>query len=164
MACGATAGVTSGSFFQLVMIVLRVSQGFGGGLVVRGGEVDDGLAQHAAHAGFFCYTRDHILEVIHVGVGGDAAAQHFQDAEARAARDEVFVYVVGFGGEDVLLQPFIEGEIVRQAAEEAHGGVGVAVDQARKDERASSVEPACRCGIVRFDVRCVCRRPGWYRR
>ena len=138
--------------FPVGEIVLRVSQGLGGSFVVRGGEVDDRLAQDAAHAGFFCYARDDILEVIHVGVGGDAAAQHFQDAEPRAARHEVFVYVVGFGGEDVLLQPFIEGEIVGQAAEEAHGGVGVAVDQAGKNQGAFCVEPGCRCGIVRFDV------------
>ncbi len=77
--------------FPTVDVLLRVRQGRGRRLMIRRGEIDDRLAQHAAHAGFFCYARDYVLEVVHVGVGRNAAAQHFEHAKTRAPKDELFV-------------------------------------------------------------------------
>ena len=60
-----------------------------GVLLSATGKADDGLAEHAAHAGFLGRLRHHVLEVVHVGEGGGAGEQHFEAAEARAPADEI---------------------------------------------------------------------------
>ena len=89
-------------------IALGELERVGGGLGVGDGEADDGLAQHAAHAGLFGHFRHHVLEVVHVGEGGGAAKQHFEAAEARAPAHEIGRDVLGFGGEDVFFEPVLE--------------------------------------------------------
>src|SRR5579875_3948642 len=105
-------------------------------LVVGNGKIDEGFAENAAHAGLFGDAGNFILEIVHVGVSGDAAPNHFQHAEARAQFDEIGSDVAGFGGKNVLLQPVVEGEVVGEAAKESHGGVTVAVDEAGHDDFA----------------------------
>src|ERR1700728_741096 len=111
--------------------------------VIGGGEVEDGFAEHSAHAGFFGDLRGYVLEVIHVSEAGDAAAEHFEDAETRAPEDEILGYVACFGGEDVSLEPVVERMVFGDAAEQAHGGVHVAVDHARHQDAAPGVDRLC---------------------
>ncbi len=140
----------SGSPFQWLKIFLRVLKSLGHGLVIRRGEIDDRFAQHAAHTRFFGGARDGVFKVIHVGVAGDAAAQHFEHAEARSPGDEILGYVASFGGENVFLEPVVEREVVGDSAEQAHRGVRVAVDQAGENEGAARVDDFC--GVeLRFD-------------
>ena len=91
----------------------------GGRLVVGHREADDRLAEHAAHARFLGRLRHHVLEVVHVGEGGGAAEQHFQAAEARAPADEIGRDVLGLRREDEFLQPVLQLQVVRDAAEQA---------------------------------------------
>ena len=79
------------------------------------------------------------LEVVHISISGNATANHLGHAQARAPLDEVLGDVLGLGGEDVFLQPIIEGVVVGEAAEQAHGCVGVPVDQAGQDQCAACV-------------------------
>ena len=72
------------------------------GFIVRGGEIDEGFAQDAAHARGFGFFGDGIFEVVHVGKSGDAAANHFRSGEARAPTDEIFGDIFGFGGENIF--------------------------------------------------------------
>ena len=142
-------------------VFLRVGQGRGRGLVVGRREIQDRFAEHAAHAGFLGHARDHVLEVIHVGVRGNTAAQHFQDPQPRAPENEIFGHISRFGGEDVPLQPVVERMILRDAAEQAHRGVGVAVDHAGQHQRAARVNRLLRGASFRFEIRALAD-PGDY--
>jgi len=102
------------------------------------------LAQNAAHAGGLSFARDGVLEVIHVRIGGDAAADHLQCRQARAPSDELLGDVARFGGEDVLLEPVLKRQIIGNAPEENHGGVAVRVDQAGQDQLAAGQNAPCR--------------------
>ena len=53
-------------------------------------------------------------------------------------------------GKDVGVQPVVEGEIFGDAAEQAHGGVAVAIDQAGHYDRAAGIDDFCRL-VFRFD-------------
>ena len=103
-------------------------------------EADDGLPEHAAHARLFGRLGHHVLEVVHVGEGGCAAEQHFSAGEARSPADEVGRDVLGLGREDVFLEPVLQPEVVGDAAEQGHGGVGVGVDEAGSDQRIGAVQ------------------------
>ena len=138
-------------------VFLRVRQGRCGRLVVGRREIQDCFAEHAAHAGFLGDTRDHVFEVIHVCVGGDPAAQHFEHAEPRAPENEILGDVSRFGGEDVSLQPIVERMVLCYAAEQAHRRVGVAVDHAGQHQRAAGVNRLFRAAGFRFEVARACR-------
>ena len=60
--------------------------------------------------------------------------------EARGPDDEVFGDVASFGGKNIFIEPFIEREIVGDAAKEAHSGVSVGIDQAGHDDAAVGVD------------------------
>ncbi len=62
------------------------------------------------------------------------------------------VHVLGFGGEDEFLQPVLQAEVVGDAAEQAHGGVGVGVDQAGRKDGFGPVEALLRLEL-RVDLR-----------
>ena len=133
-------------------ILLGVRERRSGSFVIGRRKIQDGFAEHTAHAGFFRDARDDVLEVIHVGVGGDSAAQHFEDAQARAPENEIFGDVPRFGGEDVALQPVVERMVFGNAAEQTHRGVRVAVDHAGQDERAAGVDRLFRVAGFRFEI------------
>src|SRR5271154_4407609 len=116
--------------FPVVEEFLGVGEGLGERFIVWRGKIDDGFTEDAAHACFFGGAGDGVFEVVHVRVSGGAAAQHFQDCQARAPDGEVFGDVARFGGKYVIVQPLVERQIIGDAAKQAHGGVGVAVDEA----------------------------------
>ena len=109
-------------------------------LVVGSREVDEGFAQHAAHAGFLGLFRDGIFEVIHVREGGHAGTDLLSRGETRSPAHKFLGHVLGFGGENVLVEPVVERHVVVQAAEQRHRDVGVAVDEAGQNERVFRVD------------------------
>ncbi len=100
-------------------------------LRVRRRESDDGLAQNASHAALFRCLRDQVLEIVHVGEGRGTAEKHFETRQAGAPANEVRSDVAGFGGKDVFLEPVLQPQVVRDAAEQDHSGVRVGIDQPR---------------------------------
>src|SRR4029077_7831274 len=109
-------------------------------LVVRDRKVDPSFAENAAHAGGLGFFGDGILEIVHVRESSHAAANHLGGREARAPTDEIFGDVFGFGGEDIIFQPYVERDVVLEATQKSHGNVGVAVDETRQDEVASGID------------------------
>jgi len=117
-----------------------VAKGFAGGQTlgdvivgiagVVAGKFQRGDAERCAHAEFRRRLGGGVGKEIHVIETGDAAAQHFGAGQARAVEHELARYVGGFGRPDVLLQPFLQGQVVGNAAHQAHRGVRVQVDQA----------------------------------
>jgi hypothetical protein len=78
--------------------------------------------------------------------------------------DEVFRHVLCFGGEDVLLQPVVQGMVVGEPAKEAHGRMRMAIDQPREDQRAAGVNRS-KGPMLRFDFGSLadcCNKPVAY--
>ena len=111
--------------------------GFGG---VGRGEIDDRLAEHAAHAGEAGGAGDFILEVVHVGEGRHPALDHLDDAMERAPVHDLAVDEVFLEGKYEAPQPV--GHVVPQPAEDGHGGVRVGIHHARQHQGSAGVEGA----------------------
>ncbi len=114
-------------------------------------EADHGLAQNAAHAGFFRGFGDAVLEIIHVDERGGAGEHHFEARQARAPQDEIGRYVLGLGRKDEFVEPVLHHHVVGDAAEQRHGGVGVRVDQPRHQNGIRAVEVLARLKLL-FDI------------
>ena len=127
-------------------------QRIGGSLVIRGREADDGFADHAAHPGLFSGLGDNVLEVVHIGVRGRAAEQHFEAGQSRAPADEIGRDVLLLGGENVFLEPILQTQIVGDSAEQRHRRVAVGVDEAGRDEIVGPVDTLFRLKAL-FDLR-----------
>jgi len=67
---------------------------------------------------------------VHVVEGRDAAAQHLAAGEHRAVVDERVGYQGGLDRPDPLVQPALERQVVGDAAQQAHRGVAMQIDQA----------------------------------
>src|SRR4029077_16821124 len=83
--------------------------------------------------------------------GGFATAYHFGGPQARAPADEVFRDVLGFGRENIVLEPDVEGDVVLEAAQESHGNVSVAIDETGEHEMARCIDASRRC-VLGFDL------------
>jgi hypothetical protein len=109
------------------------------------GKVDDGLPEHAAHAGELGGAGDFLLEVIHVHHRGDATLDHLDDPVQGAPVDELAVHEVFLEGKDETPQPV--GDVVAQPAKHGHRRVGVRVDHAWEHEIASRID-RLRCRVA----------------
>ena len=107
---------------------------------VGGGEADHVRAGDRADAGVDRCPGHVVTEVVHVREGGRAALQHLDRGEQGPPVDEVGGDERGLGGEDVVVEPGHEGEVVGEAAQQRHRGVAVRVDQAGDDEVAGGVD------------------------
>ena len=119
---------------------LRVVEGLLRRFVVWSGKIDDSFGEHAAHSGFFCHARNGIFEIVHIAIGGRSAAQHFEKTQPRSPNHKILCDVARFGRENIFLEPLVERKIIGNAAEEAHGCVGVAVDQSGHDDATACVD------------------------
>ena len=81
---------------------------------------------------------DLVAEVVHLRDGGDAKAQALGDGELGGSLDAAAVEPV-LPGEDAVVQPLVEGQVVAIAPEDGHGQVDVAVDEARHQHHAGAV-------------------------
>ena len=109
-------------------------------LEVRRGEADDRLTEDRAESRFVDRLRDGLLEVVHVDEGRRAAPRHLDRGEERAPVAELLVDVSRLGGKDEVVQPLHELHVVRDAAQERHGDVAVAIDEPRDDEHSRGID------------------------
>ena len=117
----------------------KVVVGIGG---ITGGELDGDDAENRAHSDPFCCRGGSPGKKIHVVEGGDAAAQHFCAGQQGARLHEIRRGMARFGRPDTLRQPAHQGQVVGIAAQQAHGGVGVKVDQAARSGPANQASAA----------------------
>src|SRR6267143_349921 len=73
--------------------------------------------QCAAHSGRLRFFGDGILEVVHVGERGDAAADLFGCGEPSAPAHKILVYVFRFGRKNGFCQPFFQRHVIFQTPE-----------------------------------------------
>ena len=105
----------------------------------RGREVDDPLGGHTAQAGIQAGARRLVLEEVAVGHAGHPGEQQFGRGQPAAPVHRLRVDVAGLGREDVVGEPVGQRQVVGQTAEQGHGQVTVAVDQAGQGELSLSV-------------------------
>ena len=113
---------------------------FGRRLRVGDRELDDRLPEHAAQAGLARRLRDLLLEVVHVGEGRRARLDHLERGQPRAGAHELRRHGLGFGREDVLLQPVHQRQVVGEPAIHHHRRVRVGVDQPGQDDLVARVD------------------------
>ena len=104
-----------------------------GGAVIGRRKIVEHLAHHRPDAGLGCGPGHVAGKEIHVGEGGGAGEQHFGHRQLRAPIDKIAVELA-LGGKNVLIEPFFQRQVVGQAAEQGHGGMGVGIDEAGKDQ------------------------------
>ena len=85
---------------------------------------------------------------VHVAEEGRAGRDHLADGEFVAAPDVVRGHLC-LGGPDIFLDPGLQGDVVRRAAQQGHGGVGVGVVEGRKDGRPVGLDHAVGHGVLR---------------
>ncbi len=69
--------------------------------------------------------------------------------------NKLLVYPVRFGRPDMLIQPFFQGQVISQAAQQGHGGVCVGIYKARNQQVFCQFE-FCICLVT--DARLLCRQ------
>ena len=97
----------------------------------RGRHVEDDEAEHGAHPGVSRDLPHHVRKKVHVVETGGASPQHLDRGEAGAGSDEPFVHEPGLGRPDLLREPDVERQVVGEAPEQGHRGVGMGVDEPR---------------------------------
>ena len=113
--------------------VLAELEARGGGAVVGRRKVVKHLAHHRPDAGLGRGPGHVVGKEIHVGEGGGAGQQHLGHRQLGAPIDEIAVEAA-LGGKDVIIEPFFQGQVVGQAPEQGHGGMGVGIDEAGEDQ------------------------------
>ena len=139
---GADEGVTAVFVVQgqaLAQVVLRAAR-------PGGGEVEDDEPHHRPHPRLVGGARGLVGVEVHVVEAGDAAAQHLRHGQLGAVEDELGGDEALLRRPDVFLQPGHQGQVVGEAAQEVHGGVGVGVHQA--GDEGVAVEGQLRRGAV----------------
>ena len=81
---------------------------------------------------------------VHVTAGRGSPLEHFEQCQLGAVPDEITGNPTRFAGPDVLAQPEFQREIVCQAAEQRHGGMGMGVYQSRKQHVGGTVDAGSR--------------------
>src|SRR5690606_22602235 len=64
---------------------------------------------------------------IHVGKAGGAALDHLCHGQLGAVTDKLLADPLIFGWPDVIFQPFLQGLIISEAAQQAHGSVAMRI-------------------------------------
>ncbi len=109
-------------------------------LIVRGGKVEDGLAQYAAHAGGLRFLGDGVLKVIHVCKRGHASANLLRRCQSCAPAHKFFVHVLRFRRENEFRQPLFQRHVILQTPEQGHRHMRVAVDESRENQLAARID------------------------
>jgi hypothetical protein len=121
------------------------------GAVIGRGKIVEHFPHHRPHAGGLGGAGHGIFEQVHVAKAGGSGQDHFGTAEQRA-RMHLFWVQQGLGGKNVVVEPVHQRQVVGQAPEQGHGGVGVGVDQAGHDDAAGGVDRLF--GRKRSDLGC----------
>ena len=109
-------------------------------LVIGYRKINHRFAQNSAHACFESLVGNCIFEVVHIAVGRRATANHLSQTQARAHPHEVLCHVFGFCRKNVFRQPFLQIEIVRDAAKQSHRHVGMAIDETGNNDLSIGVD------------------------
>ncbi len=99
----------------------------------RRAAVDDRRADHHPQVVRAREARDFLGKEIHVGEAGDACREHLAHRKLRAAPHELRVHATALDGPDRLVEPLHQRAADRKAAQQAHGRMGVRVDESRQD-------------------------------
>ena len=91
------------------------------------------------HAGFCNDVADIVAEVIHVGQARYAEFQTFRDRQRRRRAHAPAVEPV-FAREDIVVEPFLQLQIVCIPAQQLHRKMRVAVDQSRHQDHTGRVD------------------------
>ena len=92
---------------------------------------------------------DRVAVIVHVGHRRHAEAQTLRDRQLRRRLDRAVVQM-GLAREDVVVQPFLQFQVVSIAAQNGHRQVRVAVDEARHEHHAAAVDDGLRLLLGRF--------------
>ena len=95
------------------------------------GEIVDHLADGGAQAGVLHRAGGLGREEVHVNEAGDPVLDHLHAGQHGPPVDLVAGEPL-LHGEDVLLQPLLQSQVVGHPAHEGHGRVGVGVDEPRR--------------------------------
>ena len=126
--------LTGGEFFKVELVAEEHRH------AARDVRLDAGLRHGLA---------DGVAVVVHVGNRRHAEAQTLRDRQLRRRLDRAVVQM-GLAREDVVIQPLLQFEVVRVAAQNRHRQMGVAVDQARHEHHAAAVDDGLRLLLGRF--------------
>src|SRR6185369_1899956 len=120
--------------------LLDVSHAFSVRLIVSDRKVDDGFTENTTNTRFCSLIRDRVLEVIHVTVGRRPTANHFSQTETSADTHKLFRDVLRFSRKDVLRQPLLQIEIIRETTKQDHRHMRVAINQTGCNDLARRVD------------------------
>ena len=110
----------------------------------RGRHLEDDEPEHGPDPDVPSDFPHDIRKEVHVVETGSPPHQHLGRREARPGPDERLVHEPGFGRPHVLREPGVQGQVVGEAAEQGHRGVGVGVDEPRDQRMAVEVHALAR--------------------
>ena len=113
------------------------------GMPVQHRDADGGAHARGLHGGHGLFRVE-----IHVVEESRAGGAHLPDGQLVAAPD-VLRGELRLGGPDVLLEPFLQGQVVRRAAQQGHGRVRVRVEEAGEDGGPLGFEREVGGGVLR---------------
>ena len=93
-------------------------------------EIDADQADHGAHAGLGRDRGGLFREKIHIVKTGGAAANHLGHGQPGPVAHKLGADPAGLGRPDMIVEPLLQRQVVGEAPKQAHGRVGVRVDQA----------------------------------
>ncbi|RMT93752.1 hypothetical protein ALP39_200076 [Pseudomonas marginalis pv. marginalis] len=99
-------------------------------------EVEDRNCDLCAYAAVVHAIAGDLGVEVHVREAGDATLELLGDGQVGAITYEGFIDPLGLGGPDVFFQPGHQGQVIGQAAKQAHCRVPVGVDQAGAEQHA----------------------------
>jgi len=103
-------------------------------------KIKKNFTHQAAHSRFFCRARCFILKNIHIFKCSGAGFYHFGARKHRAPVGKMFIYVFRFRGENIIIKPVHQFQIVGNTAETGHCRVCVAIYEARHNQRILRVD------------------------
>ena len=137
--------------FPAIDEAAALGNGVAGTLGVGAALIDHGRRYQRPHAALLDDLGDRIRVVIHVDKRGRAAPNHFPTGQLGANTDELGIHELDFRREYVVRQPVHECQVIRDAAQQRHGGVLVAVDDPGHDDTILTAERFHRV-VARVDI------------
>ncbi len=108
---------------------LRAGERVGWRFCIGNGELDHRFTEDAAKPGGLRFLRDFLLEVIHVREGRRTGLDHLERGQPGSGADELRRDGLRLRGEDVVVQPVHQRQVVREPSVEDHRRVRVRIYQ-----------------------------------
>ena len=110
-------------------------------------KIEQDQIDHGAHAGSGEALGGGVWEKIHVVDAGDAATNELCGREPDTVQTILARHVRGLGGPDVVLEPVHQGQVICQAAHEAHRRVCVRIHQPGHQRVAGKIKRLLRAEL-----------------